>query len=213
MSLFPKTHRFVGPHAVNYLRVPNSYWAAASAGEREGKKDKKKEAAGLSAEEKAAKKAEARKLAEEEDIEMAAFAAKKTKKKSTKGMTAFEIEMMKEKEKKAAKKKKAAQAEKNSGIVKASEYDKMVAVENKNASEDIEARGIDQALSALSTGEPAEGKPQKINRKALHMAFEERELPILKEQKPGMKLQQYKSAIFEMWKKSPENPENWPATE
>ena len=85
----------------------------------------------------------------------------------------------------------------------------MVAVEIKNSSEDIDASGIDDALSALAVDEDAP-KKGKINRKALHMAFEERELPGIKEQFPGLKLRQYKEKIFQMWLKSPENPENFP---
>ena len=35
-----------------------------------------------------------------------------------------------------------------------------------------------------------------------------RMLPKMKEEKPGLKLMQYKSRIFEMWQRSPENPRN-----
>jgi hypothetical protein len=39
-------------------------------------------------------------------------------------------------------------------------------------------------------------------------AFEERMIPQLKEEYPGMKLSQYKERCFEAWKRSPENPMN-----
>ena len=44
--------------------------------------------------------------------------------------------------------------------------------------------------------------------KALHMAFEERMMPEMKEQYPGLRKSQYKEKIFQLWKKSAENPMN-----
>lgn len=39
-------------------------------------------------------------------------------------------------------------------------------------------------------------------------AFEESELPILKEEKPGLTHTQYKDMLWKLWKKSPDNPLN-----
>lgn len=39
-------------------------------------------------------------------------------------------------------------------------------------------------------------------------AFEEAELPRLKEEKPGLTHNQYKDMIWKLWKKSPDNPLN-----
>lgn len=39
-------------------------------------------------------------------------------------------------------------------------------------------------------------------------AFEEAELPKLKEEKPGLTHTQYKDMIWKLWKKSPDNPLN-----
>jgi len=39
-------------------------------------------------------------------------------------------------------------------------------------------------------------------------AFEEAELTKLKEEKPGLTLNQYKDMIWKAWKKSPDNPLN-----
>lgn len=39
-------------------------------------------------------------------------------------------------------------------------------------------------------------------------AFEEAELPKLKEEKPGLTHTQYKDMIWKIWKKSPDNPLN-----
>lgn len=68
--------------------------------------------------------------------------------------------------------------------------------------------GIESALDALSVGDDLpDGHPEK-RRKALYNAFFERELPIMKEEYPGLRLNQYKERIFELWQKSAENPVN-----
>ncbi|CAN0096401.1 unnamed protein product [Scytosiphon promiscuus] len=73
------------------------------------------------------------------------------------------------------------------------------------------ASGIDAAIGSLSleggAGGAAEKHPEKRMKAAL-AAYEERELPALKEEKPGLKLRQYKQMIFEQFQKSPENPIN-----
>ena len=63
--------------------------------------------------------------------------------------------------------------------------------------------GIDGALQGLGI----EGSSGPGN-KALYKAFEERMLPQMKDDYPGLKLSQYKDKIFQTWKKSPENPAN-----
>lgn len=70
------------------------------------------------------------------------------------------------------------------------------------------ARNLDQAIDLLGRGGASAGgdtHPEK-RQKAAHKAFEERMLVELKESMPGMRMSQYKDRIFEMWKKSPENP-------
>lgn len=44
--------------------------------------------------------------------------------------------------------------------------------------------------------------------KAAWAAYQERELPLLKQDKPGLKLMQYKDMMWKAWQKSPENPLN-----
>jgi len=72
--------------------------------------------------------------------------------------------------------------------------------------------GIDAAVSAMSLvskgGEAVEDMHPEKRLKALHMAFEEKMLPIMKEEFPGLRLSQYKEKIFTLWRKSPENPMN-----
>jgi Coiled-coil domain-containing protein 124 /Oxs1 len=65
--------------------------------------------------------------------------------------------------------------------------------------------GLDGALQTLNISVP--GGDVKSQR-ALHMAFEEKMLPIVKADFPGLRLSQYKEKIFTSWKKSPENPQN-----
>ncbi|KAL7575910.1 hypothetical protein ACA910_000711 [Epithemia clementina (nom. ined.)] len=66
--------------------------------------------------------------------------------------------------------------------------------------------GIDNALSSL--GVSAGGGSEIKSAKALHLAFEARMLPVVKEEHPGLRLTQYKEKVWLLWKKSPENPAN-----
>jgi hypothetical protein len=85
-------------------------------------------------------------------------------------------------------------------------------------SDEIIATGIDSALEALSMSGVGSGggggvvgggdaHPEK-RRKAAYLAFETAMLPSMREEYPGLKLQQYKQKIFKLWEKSPENPMN-----
>ena len=68
------------------------------------------------------------------------------------------------------------------------------------------ASGIDGALGALDISGGGDGKVQST--KALYKAFEERKMAELKEDYPNLKMSQYKDKVFNLWKKSPENPAN-----
>ena len=46
------------------------------------------------------------------------------------------------------------------------------------------------------------------SRKALYKAYEEKMLPSIKQDYSGLRLTQYKDKIFNLWKKSRENPAN-----
>ena len=72
-----------------------------------------------------------------------------------------------------------------------------------------EGSGLDGAIAALSLGSdmPPDQHPEK-RMKGLHKAFEEKMMPQMKEDYPGLKMSQYKEKIFNIWKKSPENPMN-----
>jgi hypothetical protein len=96
------------------------------------------------------------------------------------------------------------------------DYAAMVDKNNDNAEESVDASGIDAAMDALgvSGGMPGGGaggaQPGTMNMKAAYAMFEEQEMPRLKEDRPGLKMSQYKEALFKIWKKSPMNPQNYP---
>ena len=66
------------------------------------------------------------------------------------------------------------------------------------------ASGIDAGLANLCVDNNV---PQK-SQKQLYKEFEERTMPQLKEDYPGLRLSQYQEKVFALWKKSPENPMN-----
>lgn len=76
---------------------------------------------------------------------------------------------------------------------------------NKALDADGAASGIDGAIESLNIFSGPVAVPSQ---KALYKAFEERNLPQLKEDFPNLKLSQYKDKLFQLWKKSPENPAN-----
>eukprot|EP01006_Ploeotia_vitrea_P024371 TRINITY_DN57162_c0_g1_i1.p2 TRINITY_DN57162_c0_g1~~TRINITY_DN57162_c0_g1_i1.p2 ORF type:complete len:241 (-),score=49.08 TRINITY_DN57162_c0_g1_i1:2389-3060(-) len=72
---------------------------------------------------------------------------------------------------------------------------------------EVSATTIDEAIGALSS-KPAPAVDQHPERrmKAAHLAYEERMIPIIRKENPGLKLSQIKAQIFKEWQKSPENP-------
>lgn len=72
----------------------------------------------------------------------------------------------------------------------------------------VEARTIEDAISALSTGpEEVDHHPER-RMKAAFAAFEEVNMPRLKKENPNMRLSQLKQQLKKEWMKSPENPLN-----
>jgi len=86
--------------------------------------------------------------------------------------------------------------------------------------ESFTATGIDNALDLLdivtakmdkaSVGQQAAGIERHPERrfKAAFEAYQERELPVIRQEHPGLRLQQYKDLLFKQFQKSPENPYN-----
>ena len=86
--------------------------------------------------------------------------------------------------------------------------------DNKDTPE-LSASGIDDALSALAlTGRDGGVQTKDIDKhperrvKAAYAAYEEKRLPEMRKEEPGLRLQQMKNLIFKEFQKSPENPMN-----
>ena len=124
----------------------------------------------------------------------------------------------KQRELEEARKKKEAQQQKaqqqldpllantNAMIGEIGEDDDMVG-RQLNKTLQGEYSGIDSALNSLNISSGKDAHPEK-RMKAAYLAYEEKMLPIMKSDYPGLRLTQYKEKIFASWKKSPENPMN-----
>ncbi|KAG8517256.1 Coiled-coil domain-containing protein 124 [Galemys pyrenaicus] len=71
----------------------------------------------------------------------------------------------------------------------------------------VEARTIEDAIAVLSVTEEADRHPERRMRAAF-TAFEEAQLPRLKQENPNMRLSQLKQLLKKEWLRSPDNPMN-----
>ena len=169
------------------------------------KREKKREEDAKREDEIALRKAENRRIAKMEEEEMNKLGQKKSS--SSKKLTKFEIEQNKAMDAKARLKAKFA-AKKEAEI-----YVDVDQIENTNrvraqSAEDAKNSGtIDKAVKEL-TGLDIAKKTRPVSMKAAYKAFEERELPGMKEERPGLKKSQYDELLSKMWKKDPTNPVN-----
>ncbi|KAA0183827.1 hypothetical protein FBUS_01170 [Fasciolopsis buskii] len=75
----------------------------------------------------------------------------------------------------------------------------------------LEARNVEEAIAVLSTND---GSAADLDRhperrlKAAYAAYEEKMMPILREENPGLRNSQLKQMIFKMFQTAPENPKN-----
>jgi hypothetical protein len=85
------------------------------------------------------------------------------------------------------------------------------------AVEVLTASNIDDALAVLAIGSKGDKarpgaaaviEPLNGGRKAAYAEFEDRQMMVLREENPHLKMAQYKDKIFKLWQRSPENPEN-----
>jgi len=157
---------------------------------------------------KLAKREEELQRKKERDALEEAETATATKKKNEppKKKTQFELMALLNPPKKKEKPKKEEPLERNINHVRMEE-----AAAAGNA---MAASGVDGAtalLQQLKTGADAaddkDANPER-RRKAAFKAYEEREIPRMREENPGLKLSQIKERIFQAWQKSPENPLN-----
>lgn len=119
----------------------------------------------------------------------------------------------KRRKKEEARKRQQAAEEANRDKPKDTFFTKPPIEENLNRltlAEDQEvATSIDGAIGVLGSGSgTSEDAHPERRRKAAYKAFEEAQLPLVRADFPGLKLSQYKEKIFDMWKRSPENPMN-----
>lgn len=81
-----------------------------------------------------------------------------------------------------------------------------------NEIEEYSAGSIENAIDLLSLTENKSGPLDKLERhperriKSAWASFEEREMPLVKAERPGLRLSQYKQLLQKKWKKSEENP-------
>jgi hypothetical protein len=79
---------------------------------------------------------------------------------------------------------------------------------NRFVAEGEEARTVEQALAILSTKEEEVDIHPEKRMKAAYLAYEERNLPLIKEENPSLRLSQLKQIIRKNWNKALENPLN-----
>ena len=68
--------------------------------------------------------------------------------------------------------------------------------------------GMDAALEALNLHPSSAAAAGATTARVTYADFEQRMLPVVKLENPGLRLSQYKEKVFQLWKKSPENPAN-----
>lgn len=190
------------------------YWKEAEGTKTRAAQKREEEAAKRA--EAAARKAENKKLAELEALEIEK-AIKKPDKKAIRTsvpvpkVTGAELARRKEEERERLAKNAEEAKKKEKRMADEEEYKKVVLVSNTNRDDSlIEARSVEEAIAKISIAEgslPPDRHPER-RLKASFKAFEEAELTKLKEEKPGLTLNQYRDLIWKMWKKSPDNPLN-----
>ncbi|NP_001087524.1 coiled-coil domain-containing protein 124-A isoform X1 [Xenopus laevis] len=175
--------------------IEDAYWQdddkhVARKGQRKEDKEKKRL-------EQLERKKESQRLLDEEDSKMK---AKPTKPAAPSKVTRAEIEetLCKEEEHKATTEKPKTHLE-------------MPLEENVNRrvleEGEVEARTVEDAIAALSVGKELDRHPER-RMKAAFAAFEEINMPLLKQENPNMRLSQLKHLLKKEWMKSPENPMN-----
>lgn len=169
------------------------------------KKDLKSAASESALDEKQKRDREKQRLAKLEEEDLASYGQKKSQ-AAQKKMTKFEIEQNKNASAKERLQQKFKEQKERELYVDVDAHEN---TNKKRDDVDIDSSGtIDLAVKEL-TGLDIKKKTQPVSMKAAYMAFEERELPTLKEDRPGLKKSQYDELLSKMWKKDPTNPINF----
>uniref|UniRef100_A0A2P2JD85 Coiled-coil domain-containing protein n=1 Tax=Rhizophora mucronata TaxID=61149 RepID=A0A2P2JD85_RHIMU len=191
----------------------DQYWRDAEGAKSRAAKKREEEAekrAGA-----AARRAEARRLAELEEKELEKSGKKPDKKANRVSIpapkvTEAELTQRREEEQAVLAKKAEEAKRRQSRTAAEEEYERVVLVTNTNRDDSIiEARTVEDAIAQMTVADnlPPDRHPER-RLKASFKAFEEAELPRLKDEKPGLTHTQYKDMIWKLWKKSPDNPLN-----
>jgi hypothetical protein len=147
-------------------------------------------------------------------------------------VTQHELQQQREREDKERAQAAEARARAARREVTEDDYARAVEVENTNKADEgsVDARSLTEAVQALAhvglgndggrtspglgalgagaAGAAAGGGDAHPERrmKAAWLAYEEKQLPLLRMEKPGLKQSQYKDMIWRQWQKAPENP-------
>jgi len=204
-------------------KADDDYWEQHD--NPKNKRDKKREEEEKKRLEAAQKREEKKRLQQEEEATMARLG----KSKQSSKVTAHQLHLQAEKEKEKRQAMLEERERGMTKTTTAEEYGQQVDVKiNNREAVVLDAHSLDDAVKQMSLSEEQEDRhPEKYEymlvcllcciqldlkskviiticpdlrrAKAAFAAYFERELPIMKEKKPGLKLQQYKSRIFEQW--------------
>jgi hypothetical protein len=145
-------------------------------------------------------------------------------------VTQHELAQQREREEKERAAAAEARARAARREVTEDDYAKAVEVENTNKADDVavDARSLTEAVEALAhvglgsadggrtspglgglggsgSGGGGDAHPER-RMKAAWLAYEEKHLPLLRMEKPGLKQSQYKDMLWRQWQKSSDNP-------
>lgn len=187
----------------------DAYWKSQGEGEKSKAASKRDEEEKKKLEQ-AAKRAELKRLQDEEDAKLSATKSKLAPAGSQK-MTKYQLDKQREIEEALQEEALQKRAQVQKREMDEGSYSRIIDTENVNRAAQgvVDARSVEHALKALTVGEaaPDDKHPEK-RMKAAWKAFEERQLAELKQDKPGLKMSQYKDMIWKLWQKSPDNPIN-----
>ncbi|CAK8690463.1 unnamed protein product [Clavelina lepadiformis] len=136
--------------------------------------------------------------------------AKTSKNPRTSKVTRAEINAVQKKEEqdKAAEKDDLALQKQNVTVLSdAVEENINQIISQSVVSGNVEARSVEDAISALSTNEELDRHPER-RLKASYKKFEQEHMPRLKAANPDLRMSQLRQVLKKEWQKSPENPLN-----
>jgi len=150
------------------------------------------------------KRAELKALEEKEQHELAKYGKPKDQ-KLTRAMVDEQKEAEKQRMLKESQKKEKEEQEPEENInQKIRDEMAQLDAEGKDF---MEARSVDAVLEQFTARPNADRHPEK-RMKAAYLQYEEKNLDLLKQENPSLKLTQLKEILWKQWQKDPENPMN-----